>query len=872
MSDEKDPDRPDEDEESPEQPSDQNEDGNQTIDGETDEEETEQTEYGASSIQVLEGLEAVRKRPAMYIGDTSRAGLHHLIWEVVDNSVDEALAKRCDHITVTIHKDESVSVTDNGAGIPVDMHPKLGVPALEVILTKLHAGGKFDDKSYQVSGGLHGVGVSVVNALSEWVEVEVHRDGKIWRQTFERGQKSSELAELGPSKKHGTTVRFKADSEIFETSEIVYEIVHKRMRELAYLMGTLGLHITLIDERSDSKEELQFPAGLVDFVEHLKKGKTALHEDVIYLEREHVDVGEDGKEVKHGVEVALQYNDGYNENIFSFVNNINTHEGGTHLSGFKTALTRTFNHFAKKNALVKDKDKPPSGDDLREGLIAIISVKVPDPQFESQTKIRLGNREVEGIVNTIVGEGLRDFLEENPKIGRSIFDKALQASRAREAARKARDSIRRKSAMENSTLPLKLVDCHRGTDREKAELFLVEGDSAGGTAVSGRASFQAVLPLRGKILNVEKAPIHKVMDHREIEAIVTAIGTGFVGEELDPSKLRYNKIIIMTDADVDGSHIRTLLLTFFYRKMPELVKLGHVYVAQPPLYMLQKGKKYEYVHSDAEKDAALLRFGLDSLGMKYDPVRGDGREFAGDSLQRAITTVRALLADSAFSIARDGFGISDLVAEQEAKGAWPTHRVELCSERVRATRDADAIFVSGGERELDELVQSTRRDIPDLSVAFDGEGRDGADLVVTSIHLSKRFKELVEEARGLNLPLELIDRHEDFGQLAEGSDVRKPFALKFGSKSRDATTLAEAVALFAERDDVDVTRFKGLGEMDADQLWESAMDPERRVLYRVGYADEVETDNLFTILMGSVVEPRREFIEKHSLEVQNLDV
>ena len=861
MSDDKDPERPDDEEES------QNDESSEDSPS-----EAQDGEYGASSIQVLEGLEAVRKRPAMYIGDTSRAGLHHLIWEVVDNSVDEALAKRCDHITVTIHKDESVSVTDNGAGIPVDMHPKLGVPALEVILTKLHAGGKFDDKSYQVSGGLHGVGVSVVNALSEWVEAEVHRDGKVWRQTFERGHKSSELAALGDSKKHGTTIRFKADAEIFETTEIVYEIVHKRMRELAYLMGTLGLHITLIDERTDSRDELEFPAGLVDFVEHLKKGKTALHEDVIYLEREHVEVGDDGKTVKHGVEVALQYNDGYNENIFSFVNNINTHEGGTHLSGFKTALTRTFNHFAKKNNIVKDKDKPPSGDDLREGLIAIISVKVPDPQFESQTKIRLGNREVEGIVNTIVGEGLRDFLEENPKVGKGIFEKALQASRAREAARKARDSIRRKSAMENSTLPLKLVDCHRGTDREKAELFLVEGDSAGGTAVSGRASFQAVLPLRGKILNVEKAPIHKVMDHREIEAIVTAIGTGFVGEELDPTKLRYNKIIIMTDADVDGSHIRTLLLTFFYRKMPELVKLGHVYVAQPPLYMLHKGKKYEYVHSDAEKDAALLRFGLDSLGMRYTNGDGAEREFSGDNLQRAITTVRSLLSETAFSVGRDGFGISDLVREHDDKNAWPTHRIALRSERVRATRDADALFVTGGETELDEIIKATRNDIPDLVVAFDGEGRDDADVIVESIHLSKRFKDLIDEARGLELPLLLVDRHEDYADLAEGSDVRRPFALKFGSKSKDAATLAEAVGLFAERDDVDVTRFKGLGEMDADQLWESAMDPERRVLYQVGYADEVETDNLFTILMGSVVEPRREFIEKHSLEVQNLDV
>ncbi|MFQ5506342.1 MAG: DNA gyrase subunit B, partial [Planctomycetota bacterium] len=534
------------------------------------------TKYNASSIQVLEGLEAVRKRPAMYIGDTSSTGLHHLVWEVVDNAVDEALQRRCDLIVVTLHDDGSVSVLDNGAGIPTDIHPQLGIPAVEVILTKLHAGGKFDKENYQVSGGLHGVGVSVVNALSEWLEVEVYRGGRIFRQTFERGRKTSEMAVLGETDKKGTMVRYKADPEIFETEEVSWSLVHKRLRELAYLMGTYGLRIIIVDERTEERDELLYPAGIIDFVRHLNDGKEALHEDVIYIHKAYTDPERDAS---YGVEAALQYNDGYNECIFSFVNNINTAEGGTHLVGFKSALTRSFNQFAKQNNLVKDKEKYPSGEDLREALTAIISVEVPDPQFESQTKIRLGNREVEAIVSNIVSEGLKTFLEENPRIGKTIFQKAMEASRAREAARKARDQVRRKSAMEGSTLPGKLADCHKGTERDKAELFLVEGDSAGGSAVTGRADFQAVLPLRGKILNVEKAPIHKVSVHREIEAMIAAIGTGFIGEEFNESKLRYGKVIIMTDADVDGSHIRTLLLTFFYRKMPELIKRGQIFVS-----------------------------------------------------------------------------------------------------------------------------------------------------------------------------------------------------------------------------------------------------------------------------------------------------
>ncbi len=812
------------------------------------------SDYNASSIQVLEGLEAVRKRPAMYIGDTAQAGLHHLIWEVVDNSVDEALQRRCDQIVVTIHKDSSVSVLDNGAGIPVDLHPKLGVPALEIILTKLHAGGKFDKGSYQVSGGLHGVGVSVVNALSEWLEVEVYRNGRVFRQTFERGAKTSELTELGESSKTGTLVRFKADEEIFQTTEIQYERVTKRMRELSYLMGTYGLAISLVDERSGEKAEFRHPNGLIDFVTHLNTGKEVLHGDVIHIHKIHTS---EDRETQHEVEIALQYSNGYNETILSFVNNIHTVEGGTHLSGFKTALTRTLNQFAKKNNLIKEKEKQPSGDDLREGLTAIIAVKVPDPQFESQTKIRLGNRDVEGIVNTIFGEALRDYFEENPKDGKAIFEKAMQAARARDAARKARDQVRRKSAMENSTLPLKLVDCHRGTAREDAELFLVEGDSAGGTAVSGRASFQAILPLRGKILNVEKAPLHKVMDHREIEAIVAACGAGFVGEEFDPNKLRYHKIIIMTDADVDGSHIRTLLLTFFYRKMPALVRGGYVYVAQPPLYILRKGKKYEYVHTEEQREAAMMRFGLDSLGLWVD-----GREFLGVELERAVETIRAIEREAGKDARRSSVGVSEIIRTRNECGSWPTHQITVRSERL-AGHAPKTLFVTGGEAELDEILGQMRADAEGLVVSFVGDANDQADVVVESIHVSKRLKELVERAAAMHLPLDLFD---------DASGETATIEVKVGSERSRVRTLSEALRVFGKRRDVFTQRFKGLGEMDDNQLWESAMDPAQRLLYRVESADEVDTDKLFTVLMGSVVEPRRQFIEKHSLDAKNLDI
>ena len=837
--------------------------------------------YNASSIQVLEGLEAVRKRPAMYIGDTMALGLHHLIWEVVDNSIDEALQGRCDRISLTIHKDLSISVLDNGAGIPVDIHPKFGVPALEIILTKLHAGGKFDKGSYQVSGGLHGVGVSVVNALSEWLEVEVYRDAKVYRQTFERGKKTSELAMLGETPNQGTMIRFKADPEIFEKTEVEWDRVEKRMRELAYLMGKMRLKITLSDERTGKEAEYLYPNGIIEFVKHLKSGKNALHEEVIFIVKESTSVDD------YGVELALQYDDGYHENILTFVNNINTQEGGTHLIGFKSALTRALNQFARNNKLVKEKEKHPSGDDLREGLTAILSIEVPEPQFESQTKIRLGNREAETVVATVVGEGLKTFFEENPRVGRSIFEKAMEASRAREAARRAREQVRRKSAMESSSLPMKLADCNKDVPRSKAELMLVEGDSAGGTAISGRANFQAILPLRGKILNVEKAPAHKIMDHREIEAIVSAIGpTGFVGEEFIEEKLRYSKVIIMTDADIDGSHIRTLLLTFFYRKMPELVRRGYIYVAQPPLYCVKKGKQKFYVHSEKELREIKFKLGAGNTVLKIGDMN-----FEGARLEEVFGILSGIRDGCSFMRENDGFGVSDLVRYRDELGDWPTHRLIFRSNRVgpsrisgdgvKVAREETCIFLAGGEVEVDQIVKEMSREISDLQVSIKGDRAKHPDLEIQTLHLSNKFKAQVEKIRDIGIPLSIFDAKEDSGDMnAEAGDQADDQAdelqirVVVGKESKTVANLRLAIEEIynSVSKDVITQRFKGLGEMNPDELWESTMDPERRVLLRVNLEDEANADQLFSILMGSVVEPRREFIEKHALEVTNLDV
>ncbi len=627
--------------------------------------------YTASQIQILEGLEAVRKRPGMYIGSTGSRGLHHLVYEVVDNSIDEALAGYCKNIVVTIHKDNSITVEDDGRGIPTDIHPKVGKPAVEVALTMLHAGGKFNNDAYKVSGGLHGVGVSVVNALSEKLEVIVKQHGKIYRQIYERGVPKTDLEVIGETEETGTTITFKPDKEIFEETVFDYDVLAQRLRELAFL--NKGINIKLIDERDGKEEVFNYEGGIISFVKYLNRNKEVLHEEPIYMEAKNSD---------YEVEVCMQYNDSYTENIFSFANNIDTREGGTHLVGFKAALTKVINDYARKYGIIKDNEKNLQGEDVREGLTAIVSVKLKNPQFEGQTKTKLGNSEMRSIVENVVTEKLSAFLEENPSVAKVIVEKATQAARAREAARKARELTRRKSALENTTLPGKLADCSE-KDPSKCELFLVEGDSAGGSAKSGRNSrFQAILPLRGKILNVEKARLDKILSNEEIRAMITALGTG-IGDEFDISKLRYHKVVIMTDADVDGSHIRTLLLTFFYRFMRPLIENGNVYIAQPPLYKITKGKKVYYAYSDRELDRILNEIG---------------------------------------------------------------------------------------------------------------------------------------------------------------------------------------------RENYTVQRYKGLGEMNADQLWDTTMDPEKRTMLKVTLEDAIAADEIFTILMGDKVEPRREFIEKHAKTVRNLDI
>jgi DNA gyrase subunit B len=813
--------------------------------------------YDASSIKVLEGLDAVRKRPAMYIGDTSVKGLHHLVWEVVDNSVDEALAGHCNRIDVRVHKDGSVSVRDNGRGIPVDMH-ETGAPALEVILCTLHSGGKFDKDSYQVSGGLHGVGVSVVNALAEWLEVEVYRDGKIYRQNYARGAKTTELRVIGDTDQRGTMVRYRADAQIFDTTELAFEVLRKRLRELAYLMGTRGLKLTLVDERTDQSEEFLFPEGLKEFVQHLNRARDAIHPQVIYINKEVP--GEDDPRKLYGVEIALQYNDGYNEAVFTFVNNINTSEGGTHLVGFRAALTRALNNYSKQEKLLKPKEEPPSGDDYREGLTAVVSVKVPEPQFESQTKIKLGNREVQSIVEAVVGDGLRTLFEEQPAIPKAIFTKAMQAARAREAARKARELVRRKSALEGVGLPAKLADCHKGTSPEEGELYLVEGDSAGGTAKQGRTSFQAILPLRGKLLNVEKASLDSVISHEEVQTIIAAIGTGFGDEGFDAAKLRYHKVVIMTDADVDGSHIRTLLLTLFYRKMPELVERGHIYIAQPPLYKLHlkgKDKDLRYALSDREKLRIVSELGLGQTKLSAPLMRGGSKLFEGKTLREVLDLVDLVIAagDSlpvGVGLDLDGylgqltlpdFALPDYWVVQRGQGRFVATQTQLDAEleQLRGAR--------GGSLKIYEGPESACT-------------RQEADVEVYSVHSAP---ELVPALR------QLLDRGLD-----PNVGNKQPGA--FTVTTKNTTQLHDTLRAACEytqrvcEDTVDIQRYKGLGEMNASELFETTMDPARRTLYQVTINDAVQADNIFTVLMGPAVEPRREFIERHALEVTNLDV
>ncbi|HWP32876.1 MAG TPA: DNA topoisomerase (ATP-hydrolyzing) subunit B [Solirubrobacterales bacterium] len=792
--------------------------------------------YGAKDITVLEGLEAVRKRPGMYIGSTGPRGLHHLVYEVVDNSVDEALAGHCDSVRVVLHPDNGCTVTDNGRGIPVDELPKEKRPAAEVVLTTLHAGGKFGDGGgYKVSGGLHGVGISVVNALSERLHLEISREGAIWTQDYERGRPKADLSDGKATKETGTSITFLPDDEIFDELEFDYAVLAERLRETAFL--TRGLKIELIDERGEGqKDTFHYEGGIVDFVAHLNENKDALHRKTVYFEGETAD----GQ-----VEVAMQWNSSYQESVFSFANNINTHEGGSHLSGFRSALTRTLNAYARGKGLLKEKDENLTGDDVREGLTAVISVKLADPQFEGQTKTKLGNPPIEGMVKETVNRKLGEFFEENPSEARRIVGKAVDAARARQAARKARDLTRRKSALENSTLPGKLADC-TVRDPALAELFIVEGDSAGGSAKQGRdRNTQAVLPLRGKIINVEKARIDKVLSNQEIQALITAVGTG-VREEFDIEEARYHKVVLMTDADVDGAHIRTLVLTFLYREMPELIEAGYVYIAKPPLYRVKSGKQETYVEKESELEELLLRDKLEQVALS--DAEANSHKLTATRWQRFNRRLKehegwadSLQADFGHELVR-------FLDESEVLDQGVT------------SLDGVKTLLSGAAGELEPFDTEV--------VSESGEG-----ILVRAVHRRDGL------ARTYELSKALFESH-DYRRLVESHAEllkqvgRPPFELSLDQKRRTAESFAELRRCVLElaRQNVTMQRFKGLGEMNAEQLRETTMDPASRTLERVRIDDAAMAEKTFTDLMGDKVEPRKAFIERHAKEVRFLDV
>ncbi|MGZ5333911.1 MAG: DNA topoisomerase (ATP-hydrolyzing) subunit B [Solirubrobacterales bacterium] len=795
--------------------------------------------YGAKDITVLEGLEAVRKRPGMYIGSTGPRGLHHLVYEVVDNSVDEAIAGYAKKVTITLHPDNSCTVVDDGRGIPVDRHPKLRKPAAEVVLTTLHAGGKFGDGGgYKVSGGLHGVGVSVVNALSESLNLEIRRDGAVWEQRYERGKPVTKFKKGRAVKTTGTTVTFKPDMEIFgEEIEFDFETLAERLRETAFL--TRGLKVELIDERgAGEKVEFQYKGGISDFVRHLNETKDPLHRKIAFF---------DGETKEGQVEVAMQWNGSYQESIFSFANNINTHEGGTHLSGFRSALTRTLNAVARNRGLLKEKDDNLSGEDVREGLTAVISVKLADPQFEGQTKTKLGNPPVEGLVKEVVNRALGDFLEENPADARRILVKAVDAARARDAARKARDLTRRKSALENSTLPGKLADCSVKDPRD-AELFIVEGDSAGGSAKQGRdRNTQAVLPLRGKIINVEKSRIDKVLANNEIQALITAIGTG-VHDEFNLEEARYHKVVLMTDADVDGAHIRTLVLTFLYRQMPDLIEAGYVYIAKPPLYKLKQGSREIWIEKESELEELLLRDKLDEFAV----MDADGKQRKLGKRRWQDLTRHYKAFEGWLSTLRAEFGheMTDFIAESHLLESQ-AKTMPAAAKLFKAKDPKDRAYVT-------ELRSS---------------GKDA--LVVKGTHRRSGL------AREHKMPKKLFDSNaysELIGAYGKLTEVvgNSPFVLALGEKEVEADSfggLRRAVLELA-REGVQLQRFKGLGEMNPEQLRETTMDPASRTLQQVAIDDAatLNTEQTFSDLMGDKVEPRKEFIERHARDVRFLDV
>lgn len=793
--------------------------------------------YDATTIQVLEGTDAVRRRPAMYIGDTVSRGLHHLVYEVVDNSIDEALAGYCKTITVIVHRDNSVSVIDDGRGIPVDRHKTENKPAVEVVLTTLHAGGKFDHRAYKVSGGLHGVGVSVVNALSEWLEVEIRRDGKKWHQRYKRGKVASKLIAIGNAKNTGTKVTFKADSEIFKKIEFSYDVLAQRLRELAFL--NKGLYIKLIDEHSDKESVFQFTGGIVSFVEYLNKNKNRLHNKVIYFEKE---------VEKIQLEVAMQYNDGYTENIFSFANNINTIEGGTHLSGFKSALTRAINQYAKAKNLLKD-DIAISGDDTREGLTAVISVKIPDPQFEGQTKTKLGNSEVDGLVASNTLEALSSFFEENPPVANKVVEKAILSSRAREAARKARELTRRKGALEGGSLPGKLADCSE-RDPGLCELYIVEGDSAGGSAKQGRdRRFQAILPIKGKILNVEKSRLDKILGNDEIRTIITALGTS-AGEEFDIARLRYNKIIFMCDADIDGSHIRTLLLTLFFRQLPKLIEEGHIYIAQPPLYKIKRGKREEYIQTEEQMNDLLLDLGTE--GVKLLRLK-QKQEYAAKQFKDLLTYLVEFtkLKDI---IEKKGVIFEDFITFYNDK----TKKLPIYMVKV----DEKTHFIYS-DKELSKLTGKKDK----KSV-----GEDDVDLV--ELFEVNEMEPLIQKIEKLGFDISTYFPVQDSSKSKQEKQKVVLYRLKGEKEDIDVYSLQEILNVVQEqaRNGMHIQRYKGLGEMNPHQLWETTMDPEKRTVLKVTLEDAVEAEETFTTLMGDEVESRRLFIEEHAHTVKNLDV
>ncbi len=807
-----------------------------------------EAEYTSKDIRVLKGVEAVRKRPAMYIGDTGLRGLHHLVYELVDNSIDEAMAGYCTRIVVRLHPDGSVTVADDGRGIPVDIHPTEGIPALEVILTRVHAGGKFDHTAYKVSGGLHGVGLTVVNALSEWLEVEVWRDGKVYAQEYERGKPVTELREIGASTKRGTKICFKPDPEIFPETRFRYDILENRLRELAFL--NKGVRIRLVDERDGKEAEFYYEGGIVEFVKYLNRTETPLHPDVIYVARER-----DGVHV----EVALQYNEGFKETVYGYANNIRTIEGGTHVSGFRAGLTRALSTYGRKEGLFGK--VTPSGEDFREGLTAVISVLVPEPQFEGQTKTKLGNSEVEGLVASIVQDHLSTYLEEHPATAKKIIQKGVLAAEAREAARKARELTRRQGALKTSKLPGKLRDC-TSEEIEGTELFLVEGQSAGGTADSARnRHFQAILPLRGKILNVEKARLEKVLRNEELTCIFQALGV--LPGDNGNARPRYGKVILMTDADVDGSHIRTLLLTFFFRQLPQLLADGMVYVAQPPLYRVRQRKKKWYVHTEEEMREQLIRLGLEGTTVE----RPGGGAIEPEKLERLVQTL-AKLEEPLQAVERRGISLRTLLEKYDPQtGKLPVFRVRHgAEEHWFATIDQV-------EQYVEQVRSETRRavELADEEAAGEADADGGDEAVrVSEVHEVRTINRLlpVLEECGVTLK-ELLP-----GEAPIGEEPPPLFLVKRGRDEIPVDSLRGLVAAVRKLGEkgLDVTRFKGLGEMNADELWETTMDPERRVLLRVSLEDAQGADELFRVLMGDQVEPRREFIETHALEVKTLDV